>query len=63
MSLGLTDHLTEAQSQFAREHDATPMVRSSHSRSIFMYRANDRRMHRWLVDALGRTVDSASFEL
>jgi hypothetical protein len=39
-------------------------VRSSaHSRSIFMYRASDRRMHRWLVDALGRTVDSASFEL
>ena len=63
MSLSLVDHLTEAQSQFAREHDARPLVQSSaNSRSIFMYRASDRRVHRWLVDPLGRTVESASFE-
>jgi hypothetical protein len=35
---------------------------SAISRSVFMYHTNERRTHRWLVDTLGRSVESASFE-
>jgi hypothetical protein len=56
------DHLSAAQHQFAREHVATPVMHPAHSRSVFMYHTDERRTHRWLVDPLGRSVESASFE-
>jgi hypothetical protein len=57
------DHLSAAQHQFASEHFATPVMRPyGNSRSVFMYHTNERRTHRWLVDPLGRSVESASFE-
>jgi hypothetical protein len=63
MTLGAIDHLTEPQSQFAREHNATPLLQFSPTNgSVFMYRSTDRQTHRWLVDPLGRTVESASFQ-
>jgi hypothetical protein len=56
------DDLSAAQHLFAREHTAVPVMRSDvDHRSVFMYRSDEHRTHRWLVDERGRTVDSASF--
>jgi hypothetical protein len=56
------NNLSAAQHQFADANGASPALRSqAHSGSIFMYRNEGHRTHRWLVDELGRTVESASF--
>jgi hypothetical protein len=56
------DRLTDAQSVFAREHGASPVMCSDQDRRlIFMYRNGDRRTFRWLVDEAGRVVESAAF--
>jgi len=54
--------LTDAQRQFAGEHCAKPVLRSdSDRRMVFMYRSDALSTSRWLVDHLGRVVDSAVF--
>src|SRR5712664_3804449 len=53
--------LTDAQRAFAETHQATPGFRSQRSDAVFMYQFGDRRTARWLVDAAGLVVDSASF--
>jgi len=63
MNLVRIDHLSAAQRQFAYEHVATPVMHPyANSRSVFMYHTSVHRTHRWLVDRVGRTVESASFE-
>ncbi|MDQ6605793.1 MAG: hypothetical protein M3Z06_04505 [Actinomycetota bacterium] len=56
------DALTEAQSLFASRHAAVPVMRSDRdSRMIFMYRSDELRTFRWLVDHTGEVVESAAF--
>ncbi len=56
------DRLTDAQTQFASRHAAIPMMRADRdSRMIFMYRSDELRTFRWLVDPAGHIVESAAF--
>ncbi len=54
--------LTAAQSRFASDYAAVPVMRSDHdSRMIFMYRSDELRTFRWLVDHTGQIIESAAF--
>ena len=53
--------LTDAQRAFADAHQATPGFRSESLDAVFVYQFGARRTARWLVDAAGLVVDSASF--
>jgi hypothetical protein len=52
---------TDARRAFADAHQATPGFRSESLDAVFVYQFGARRTARWLVDAAGRVVDSASF--
>ena len=54
--------LTDAQRAFAETHHAAPGLRSESSDAVFVYRFGARRTSRWLIDAAGLVVDSASFK-
>ena len=54
--------LTAAQNAFAMQNQAVPAVRSGQDpRMVFMYRDEQHRTSRWLVDDEGLVVDVASF--
>jgi hypothetical protein len=54
--------LTAAQIMFANDNQAVPAVRSAQDpRLVFMYRDEEHRTSRWLVDDAGLVVDVASF--
>ncbi|HUO71061.1 MAG TPA: hypothetical protein VMU39_09810 [Solirubrobacteraceae bacterium] len=54
--------LTPAQSAFAEKYRAVPAVRSAQNpRLVFMYRDEEHRTSRWLVDSEGDVLDVASF--
>jgi hypothetical protein len=53
--------LTDAQRAFAHTHRATPGFRSEVSDAVFVYQHGARKTTRWLVDAAGMVVESASF--
>ncbi|MDX6659762.1 MAG: hypothetical protein QOJ55_584 [Solirubrobacteraceae bacterium] len=54
--------LTDAQRAFAETHHAAPGLRSESSDAVFVYQYGSRRTSRWLVDAAGLVLDSASFK-
>ena len=54
--------LTDAQRAFAETHHAAPGFRSESSDAVFVYEFGARRTSRWLIDAAGLVVDSASFK-
>jgi hypothetical protein len=54
--------LTEAQRRFAHGHRATAIMRSElNGASVFMYSSDALRTFRWLVDADGDAIETASF--
>lgn len=54
--------LTPAQHRFASQYAAVPVMRSDRDqRMIFMYRSDELRTFRWLVDHTGHVVESAAF--
>jgi len=65
LELELTpDRLTPAQQRFAREHSAVPGMCADSSRwTVYMYRTGPLQTTRWLVDAAGNIVDSATFSV
>jgi hypothetical protein len=56
------DGLTAAQARFARDHGAVPMMPAKEgARTVCMYRCDEHRTFRWLVDQAGHAVESAAF--
>ena len=55
------DGLSEAQINFAELMSATPGLHSiDDDRAVYMYRKDQFATNRWLVDEVGRVLDSAT---